>query len=150
MLIFLDESGDLGWSFQKPNGDGGSSRYITIAGVVIDNGHLKHLKRHISDIYNKYNLTPKQEKKGANFDNAEAAYTTNSLYQKLIIKAPSFNIIAITTRKERVQQSLRNDPNIFYNYMLGVMLPDTIRRHPNVDLILDKRKTFYFAKSLEN
>lgn len=36
MLIFLDESGDLGWSFDRPNGDGGSSRYITISGIVVD------------------------------------------------------------------------------------------------------------------
>lgn len=47
MQIFLDESGDLGWTFNKPNRAGGSSRFITIAGIVIDEAHSKYLKRHI-------------------------------------------------------------------------------------------------------
>ena len=67
MQIFLDESGDLGWTFDKPNNSGGSSRFITIAGIVIDEAETKYIKRQIAHLYAKYNLTPKQEKKGANF-----------------------------------------------------------------------------------
>lgn len=77
MLVFLDESGDLGWTFDKPNGNGGSSRFITISGIVVSEEHLKHVKRYISDIYQKYKLTPKIEKKGCNFSDQDAAYISH-------------------------------------------------------------------------
>jgi hypothetical protein len=35
MLIYLDESGELGWKFDAPYRKGGSSRYLTIASLVI-------------------------------------------------------------------------------------------------------------------
>lgn len=138
MQIFLDESGDLGWTFNKPNRAGGSSRFITIAGIVIDEAHSKYLKRHISDIYKKYNLTPKIEKKGCNFSDEHATYIATSL-SKLIAKAPSLKIISITANKLNVVEKLRKDCNIFYNYMLGELLPDAFKNHKEVNLILDKR-----------
>lgn len=33
--IYLDESGDLGWSLDKPYKNGGSSRYLTLAAVIV-------------------------------------------------------------------------------------------------------------------
>jgi hypothetical protein len=138
MQIYLDESGDLGWTFDKPNQHGGSSRFITIAGIVVDSDELKHVKRQIADLYKKYNLTPKIEKKGANFSEADATYIVRNL-NAIFNKARSFKIIAITTRKENVNLSLRKDCNIFYNYMLGVMLPDTIKHYKNVEIVIDKR-----------
>lgn len=138
MLIFLDESGDLGWTFDKPNGDGGSSRFITISGIVIDEQQLKYVKRYISDIYRKYHLTPKMEKKGCNFSDLDAAYISANM-SKIISRAPSFKVISITARKEKVLPRLRGDCNIFYNYMLGVMLPDTFRFNKDIKVVLDKR-----------
>jgi hypothetical protein len=67
MKIFIDESGDLGWTLDKPNRKGGSSRYITLTGILIADEDEKYINRFISDIYKKYNLTPNIEKKGANF-----------------------------------------------------------------------------------
>jgi hypothetical protein len=138
MLVFLDESGDLGWKFDKPNNDGGSSRFITISGMVVDEDELKHIKRYIVDIYKKYNLTPKIEKKGSHFSDKDAQYIVSNL-SKVIAKAPTLNIISITAKKERVIERLRSDCNIFYNYMLGIMLPDTFRNHDNFKVVLDKR-----------
>ncbi len=138
MLIYLDESGDLGWKFDRPNNDGGSSRHITIAGIVVDESQFKQVPRHIAEIYKKYDLTPKIEKKGASFIDEHATYVTENL-TKLIAKAPSFKIISITAKKENVYEPLRRDCNIFYNYMLGLLLPDTIKQHEQVKIILDKR-----------
>src|ERR1700733_5341815 len=106
MTVFLDESGDLGWTFDKPNGDGGSSRFITISGIVIEDKQLKYVKRYISDLYQKYKLTPKVEKKGCNFSNSDATYIATNL-SKVISKAPSLKIISITARKEKVLPKLR-------------------------------------------
>jgi hypothetical protein len=138
MQIFLDESGDLGWSFDLPNQQGGSSRYITIAGIVIDPDELKHVNRYIADLYRKYNLTPKIEKKGANFSDEHASHIVRHL-NKIMAKAPSFGMIAITASKQYVHEPLRKDANIFYNYMLGDLLPNTIRKYDDVELIIDKR-----------
>jgi len=35
MKIYIDESGDLGWKLDKPNRNGGSSKFITITGILI-------------------------------------------------------------------------------------------------------------------
>jgi len=36
MHVFLDESGDLGWNFEHPFRMGGSSRFLTLAFLVVD------------------------------------------------------------------------------------------------------------------
>jgi hypothetical protein len=43
MRIYIDESGDLGWTLDKPNRNGGSSKYITITGIVISNEEEKYI-----------------------------------------------------------------------------------------------------------
>lgn len=139
MNIFLDESGDLGWKFDLPNHNGGSSRYITIAGIIIDQEHTKYLNREVSDLYKLFNLTPGIEKKGANFSEADGLTTVNKLVA-LKSKATSLKIISITVRKENVYQPLKRDTNILYNYALGLLLvPDVMRRFLDVELVLDKR-----------
>ena len=53
MKVYIDESGDLGWTLDKPNRNGGSSRYITITSLVIEEFEEKYVTRFISDIYKK-------------------------------------------------------------------------------------------------
>ena len=138
MKIYIDESGDLGWSLDKPNRNGGSSRFITITGIVIDESHEKYINRFISEIYTKYNLTTNIEKKGANFLPEHAAFITSQLH-KIYSKSESFKIISITVNKSKVFDSLRKDKNIFYNYMLGLLLKPEIMLHKEVQIVLDKR-----------
>jgi hypothetical protein len=138
MRIYIDESGDLGWTLDKPNRHGGSSRYITITGIVISNEEEKYISRFIADIYNKYNLTPNIEKKGANFL-AEHSYFITSQLHKIFNKSDSFKIISITVNKSKVFDSLRKDKNIFYNYVLGLLLKTEIVQHNDVEIVLDKR-----------
>jgi hypothetical protein len=54
VLIYLDESGDLGWSFDKPYRHGGSSRYLTIASLVVDPSKKHFPKRLIKKLYTKF------------------------------------------------------------------------------------------------
>jgi len=35
MNVYVDESGDLGWEFAQPFRQGGSSRYLTIASLLV-------------------------------------------------------------------------------------------------------------------
>jgi len=138
MLIFLDESGDLGWSFDKPHTKGGSSRYITIAGVVVEQEHLKYLSRYIHDLYKEYSIESHSETKGSRFSNADAASIVSSM-RKICDALPSFEIISITSNKLNVISPLRRDQMVFYNHMLNVLLTDLIRKHNDVNIVLDNR-----------
>lgn len=138
MKIYIDESGDLGWTLDKPNRNGGSSRYITITGLVISDTDEKYVTRFISEIYKKYKLTPNIEKKGANFVPEHSTYITSQLH-KICNKSNSFKLISITVNKSKVFESLRKDKNIFYNYVLGLLLKPEIVQHDCIEIILDKR-----------
>ncbi len=138
MKIFIDESGDLGWTLDKPNRNGGSSRYITLTGLVISENDEKYITRFISDIYKKYKLTPNIEKKGANFLPEHSSFISNQL-SKLSTKCHSFMIISLTVNKSKVFDALKKDKNIFYNYALGLLLKNEIVKHERVEIILDKR-----------
>lgn len=138
MKIYIDESGDLGWTLDKPNRNGGSSRYITLTGLVISENEEKYITRFISDIYKKYKLTPNIEKKGANFLPEHSSFISNQLI-KLSTKCHSFMIISITVNKSNVFDALKKDKNIFYNYVLGLLLKNEIIKHKTVEIILDKR-----------
>lgn len=138
MKIYIDESGDLGWTLDKPNRNGGSSRYITLTGLVISENEEKYITRFISDIYKKYKLTPNIEKKGANFLPEHSSFISNQL-NKLSTKCHSFMIISITVNKSNVFDALKKDKNIFYNYVLGLLLKNEIIKHKTVEIILDKR-----------
>ncbi|MEN2400918.1 DUF3800 domain-containing protein [Flavobacterium sp. MC2016-06] len=139
MKIYIDESGDLGWTLDKPNRHGGSSKYITITAIIIADDEEKYISRFISYIYKKYNLTPNIEKKGANFIAEHSSYITSQITNKIINKSISFKIISITVNKAKVYDSLRKDKNIFYNYVLGLLLKPEIIQHNNVEIVLDKR-----------
>jgi len=72
-LIYLDESGDLGWKLDKPYRYGGSSRYLTIASLIVDPSK-KHLpKRLIKNLYIKFKWPPKVEKKWSEMGKNEGA-----------------------------------------------------------------------------
>jgi hypothetical protein len=139
MKIYIDESGDLGWTLDKPNRHGGSSKYITITGIVISRDEEKYISRFISDIYTKYHLTPNIEKKGANFTSEHSSFITSQLNNKIFNKSNSFKIISITVNKAKVFESLMKDKNIFYNYVLGLLLKPEIVLHNTVEIVLDKR-----------
>jgi hypothetical protein len=138
MRIYIDESGDLGWTLDKPNRNGGSSKFITITGIVIRTDEEKYISRFITEIYKKYNLTTNIEKKGANFIPEHSNFITNQLH-KIFTKSDSLKIISITVNKAKVFDSLRKDKNIFYNYVLGLLLKSEIVHHNDVEIVLDKR-----------
>lgn len=139
MKIYIDESGDLGWKLDKPNRHGGSSKFITITAIIISSEDEKYISRFLSDIYKKYNLTPNIEKKGANFIPEHCAFITSQITNKIIAKSSSFKIISITVNKLKVFDSLRKDKNIFYNYVLGLLLKPEIIQYDNAEIVLDKR-----------
>jgi hypothetical protein len=59
LIIYLDESGDLGWNFAAPYLDGGSSRFLTIGALCVP-PEKKHLpKRVVRNLYKNFGWNPR-------------------------------------------------------------------------------------------
>ena len=136
--IYLDESGDFGFTLNKPYRHGGSSRYLTIAFAVCPSDKQHLLKRVVREVYNTTKTDPKTELKGSSMD-----IETKKLFARkvssLISMNPDIKIVSITVNKSKVQQHIREDANKLYNYMIKVAVLDYIKEEPLVNLIRDNK-----------
>jgi hypothetical protein len=138
VTIALDESGDLGWKFDAPYRQGGSSRYLTIASIVYPQEKSKHPKRLIKDLYIKFEWNTQQEVKWADMSTAQRIEFAERL-KSLLQKHPDIKLLSITVKKENVREHIRNDSNKLYNYMIGLSLLNEMKNHGNVLFIPDPR-----------
>jgi hypothetical protein len=138
-LIYLDESGDLGWSFDKPYRRGGSSRYLSIASLVVA-PEAKHLpKRVLKKLYQKHQWDPQTEKKWADMTARERADFADKALKLIEANPASIRYLAITVRKQNVQPHIRTDANKLYNYMISLSLLTEMSKHDSVTFIPDPR-----------
>ncbi|MES2739478.1 MAG: DUF3800 domain-containing protein [Pseudomonadota bacterium] len=138
MLIYVDESGDLGWSFEQPYGQGGSSRYLTIASLLVPD-ELDHLpKRKVKDLYKYGKWDTKREKKWVEMS-ADARLTFAKAAVLLREKNADISYKAIVVNKLNVNANFRRDSNKLYNYMIRLLLLDEMAKHPFVTLVPDPR-----------
>jgi len=138
MNIYVDESGDLGFRFDKPYGKGGSSRYLTIAFLVVPK-NLSHLpKRIVRDLYRRAKQPPGKELKSTQLTLHDKVFFANKTVGLLALN-PQIKIFAITVKKSKVKRHIRKDANKLYNYMISLVLPDRIKRQPQINFIPDKR-----------
>ncbi len=137
--IYIDESGDLGWTLDKPYGNGGSSRYLTIAAVIASEDAISHLPgRLVRDMYKAHNWSTDSEKKWVKMSNAARLdFATRAC--KLVSSRPSIKLFAMTVKKCNVQNHLQTDPNLLYNYMLKLMLLDEMATHDEIIMKPDPR-----------
>jgi len=138
MNVYLDESGDLGWSLNKPYRNGGSSRYLTIAALIIPKNLAYLPKRIIRKIYRAEGLPSNEEIKGQFLGRDEAKKFAQKVV-RLLEREPSITISVITVKKENVQPHIRSDANKLYNYMVNFAILQEIRECPIVDFIPDPR-----------
>lgn len=139
MLIYLDESGDLGWNFTAPYRKGGSSRHLTIASLVTSR-EKKHLpKRLIKKLYERFKWPIGIEKKWADMSVEERirfAYDANQLQANF---PNDIRYLSITVKKENVQPHIRDDANKLYNYMISLSLLNEMSKHRSITFIPDPR-----------
>lgn len=138
MIIFLDESGDLGWSFGAPYRKGGSSRYLTISAVGVSK-----IKRHlpgrlIRTLYKKYSWDPRNEKKWT-YMNSNERLDFAKYAKKLYEENTSIKFFSITAYKPRVPEHIRKDSNKLYNYLIKLILLDEMAKHDQVEFYPDPR-----------
>lgn len=136
MQVFLDESGDMGWSFAKPYGAGGSSRFLCLAIMFLPKSHRKRPKRIIADMYKKYGWTVEMKASDANsvqkMELAQSAVAMLKTHKDI-------QIDCIVAQKENVQAHIRGDANKLYNYMCGLVIPEHVKGEKEFEFLPDKR-----------
>ncbi len=137
MHLYLDESGDLGWSFDKPFRRGGSSRYITIASALTSKDNVKHLGRLVKDVYTRKNHPPKQELKAIALNNEDRKFIAAKV--RGLVERGLVSIFAITADKRKVHRKFHHDGNILYNHLIMLSLYEEIKQYDLVQMYPDAR-----------
>lgn len=137
-IVYLDESGDLGWSFEKDYRRGGSSRFLTIAFLICPTSKKNLLTRIVKKVYNKCRKKPDFEIKGSSLSLNYKKFIAQQLVS-LLSKNQDIKVGAITVQKVNVQSHIRQDSNKLYNYMLRLSLLDSVSNETIVSLVRDNR-----------
>ncbi len=138
MHVYLDESGDTGWTFTSPYGNGGSSRYLTIGYLIVpeDKRHLP--KRLVKKIYEKFHFRPGTEIKATALTIPQKEFICSKVIE-MLERNEDFKIGAITVKKELVGSHIRKESNTLYNYLIGKSVLGNISKLPKVMLYRDER-----------
>lgn len=136
--VYLDESGDLGWNFDKPYRQGGSSRYLTIAFVVCPSEKKHLLQRIVKRVYIRKKFDPKKELKGSSLSIPDKCFFAENVHS-LITKHSDIIIGSITVNKSNVRPHIRQDANKLYNYMIRLAVLPLIKEEVMVNLIRDNK-----------
>lgn len=137
-IIYLDESGDLGWKFDRPYRNGGSSRFLTIGFFICPVTHKPIPKRIVRAVYSKFGFDPKIEIKASQLKKHHKEFICNQIIATLQ-KYPEMKSGAITVKKENVHSHIRVDSNKLYNYMIRRSVLDKIDQHISSTLTRDNR-----------
>ncbi len=138
LIIFLDESGDLGWSFGAPYRKGGSSRHLTISAISVAKADRHLPGRLIQNLYKKFSWDPKVEKKWTYMTPVEKNCFAK-MAQQLAQKNSSVKYCSITAYKPKVESHIRKDPNKLYNYLIKLLLIDEMATYKQVMFHPDPR-----------
>lgn len=124
MTIYLDESGDLGF-------ESGGSDYFVITFIAVENKTV--LKRAVRKVRRKHRLPQGIELKGSG---------TSSKIKKDLLKRLTkldFSVYTIVMKKANVYPRLRQDTNILYNYVAGLIMVPYIKKQNYVSIVADRR-----------
>lgn len=137
--LYLDESGDLGWKFDKPYRAGGSSRHLTIAGVFLDPSKKHFARRLIVDLQKKVGAPSGEEVKWALLEPEDRKWVAERIVKCKNDLGELLTIHAMTVKKVNVAEHIRQDSNKLYNYMVNLLLTKEMSRHAEVTFIPDQR-----------
>lgn len=126
MILYLDESGDLGFS------EGSSSHFVI--GFLATDSEVD-LKRRVKRIKQRFGLPRHVEAKAADSD----ADFRRAMLQA--VRASAVEIHVITVYKGQVHKRLRENTNILYNYAAGLLLLPFLKAQAldAVTLVVDQR-----------
>lgn len=136
MQILIDESGDLGWTLNKPYREDGSSQYLTVACLFLPKRSKNLPKNIISNMYKKMEWQNEKKASSASL-NQKTTFCNNVV--SLLKSHPDIKIDVITVKKQNVATHIRTDGNKLYNYMLSLIIPEYTAGYSEVDFIPDER-----------
>lgn len=136
--FYVDESGDLGWSFDLPYGKGGSSRYLVVASVALPSKDDHRPERVMKDLYKASHWDPRKEKKWTDAPAKARLHFAQKAVQLATVHT-HISYHAIVVNKTKVQKHLRDDGNKLYNYMVRLLLIHEMAKHGSVHFIPDPR-----------
>jgi hypothetical protein len=136
MQVYLDESGDMGWTFSKPFRHGGSSRFLCLAIMFLPKADRKRPKRIIAEMYRKYGWVSEMKASSAS-PTQEMEFAEKAV--EILTAHKNIKIDCIVAKKEKVQQHIRCDSNKVYNYMCKLVIPDYVQSERQIEFIPDKR-----------
>lgn len=137
-IIFADESGDLGWTLDKPYRNGGSSRHLTVASICVP-PEKRHLpKRVVRGLYQKYGWPTSVERKWVDMP-APARTDFAQSVLGMCSKNADISLQAIVVKKQNVEEHIRKDPNKLYNFMVRLSLLDCLCKFDNAVFVPDAR-----------
>lgn len=137
--VYIDESGDLGWKFNAPYRQGGSSQYLTISGILIAHEKRHLLKRLMKDLFNKTKTAHHQEVKWAKLTTEHRLWIAEKLVNLKTKLADDIEFLSITVSKEKVAPHIRLDPNKLYNYMIKLAFAEKLSAYDLINLNIDQR-----------
>ena len=130
--IYLDESGDTGWSFALPYPRGGSSRYLVIAASVLPPGVVCHPERLVRNLYKHRLWNSFNEKKWVHMSpSARTAFSIAAA--DLLARNPDIHLCGIIANKLLVGDHIYRDPTTLYNYMVKRLLLGEMAKHDRVN-----------------
>lgn len=136
--IFLDESGCLGWTLDKPYGKGGSSRFLVLAAVSVPDGADKHVERIIQSLYKKRKRCHNKELKSTDLNGTDRGRVAADI-ATLTTKHPAITFHAVVAEKANVNHALSAKTEALYNHMAEQMLGAVMAKYARVDFYPDAR-----------
>ena len=136
--IYLDESGDTGCSFGLPYTKGGSSRHLVIAACILPPEKDYKPERVLRHLYKHRKWNTSQEKKWAQMS-PEARTDFAQAAAKLITANNDISLHIIVVNKLNVEPHIRQDSNKLYNYMVKLLLIDSMAQHDSISFTPDPR-----------
>ena len=136
--VYFDESGDLGWTLDKPYRKGGSSRFFTISYLIIPTSDIKYITRFIRKYHDEREGKYK-EVKGASIKGRNAEVLARKVIR--FLENRPYILGSITVDKAKVPPRLSGTGNddVLYNHMVKRSLSPHIASLSSVNIIPDRK-----------
>jgi hypothetical protein len=137
--IYFDESGDLGWTLDKPyRKGGGSSQFFTIAYLILPSHKDKIINRFIK----RFNTSrgSDREYKGLVFTEKRAKSMANKIAHLLRLHEDIIlGVVSIKKRNLPKQVMSSSNDDVIYNFLVQKGICDKLTAFGQANIIPDKR-----------
>ncbi|QJW85547.1 DUF3800 domain-containing protein [Ramlibacter terrae] len=134
---FFDESGDLGWKFDAPFRQGGSSRFFVIAGASGPDHAHRSFGKVIRKLWASQGWTSHKEKKWNNIpDKAKLEFA--QLAAKMAEQNKDVHLAVAVLKKEDLAAHLREDQHLLYAHLATQLVGDVLAGCTDAEICPDE------------